>query len=484
MTGRGNTSCMFNHSGRRLRPYLLLLLGLCGDYSTGCAQENDPDPMMQLLQRMVEEDPGRSDSWRLIGRIHRKNDRLPEARDSFLEALRTQPDNVAAHFDLGDLLEEAGEFAEASQHFDQVMSLAPHSSYADKLVDRGIRQAPPGEPPLNDMDSADWDQEAGTNTDVTPVGFEVQTFDGADDLSRRLLQLEAEAPIVPNRTRAYVELGTMYNTNVSLTPISRELTGGESASAQLFLSPDVEWIALRRESWRAGTLGRGYFSFNESNFQSLNLSSFQPGVFAERDFEIGSNQIIGRLDYVYSIDFLDSESFGNRHAVTASVTTILPQSDVIYGYVTTSMSDFANDGINPNVDSLDGVSVTTGISRFFQTDLRLLPRWSLGLDLEHADTTGADFRYNAVTLHGDATVRVLEKVSFIPTAGIGYREYGDFTGPVNRDELTGRIGAKLKWQVREKLSISTVVGYDRFASDNDQFDTQRTQAGLVFTFVH
>jgi len=473
---------MFSRTGVDLRPAILLLFSLyTGSMACG-AEENESDTMMQLLQQMVKEDPGRSDSWRLIGRIHRKNERLPEARASFQKALETQPDNVAAHFDFGDMLKETGELAEANEHYDQVMELAPDSSYAEKLVDRGIRTTPTGKPSRNFAQTAIWSE--GADSEILPTGYEIQTFDGSDDLSRRLLQLETEAPIAPNRTRAYIELGSLYNTNVSLTPISRELTGRESASAQLFLSPDVEWIALRRDSWRAGALGRGYFSWNESEFQSLNLSSFQPGVFAERDFERGDNQLIGRLDYVYSIDFLDSESFGNRHSVTASVTSILPESDVIYGYVTTSISDFANDGLNPDVDSLDGLSITTGISRFFQTDLRLLPRWSLGVDLEHADTRGADFRYSAITLHGDATIPISEKLSFIPAAGIGYREYGDFTGPVNRDEITGRIGAKLKWQVREKLSISAIVGYDRFASDNEQFDTQRTQAGVVLTFLH
>lgn len=446
--------------------------------------------MLQLLQRLVEEDPTRSDSWRLIGRIHQKNGQLTEALAAFSRALETQPDNIAAHFDLAELLTEAGKEASANGHYDMVMKLGPDSSYAAELVERGLRPAVSAATQTEAMpenattNAAYWESIDIPFEEIEQAGFQIQTFDGSDDLLRRLQQLDADAASDFNHLRAFVELGTMYNTNVSLTPISRELTGGKAASAQLFLSPEVEWIAVRHDSWRIGPLARGYFTVNESSFESLNLASFQPGSFIERDFLWGESQLTGRLDYVYSLDFLDAERFADRHAVTASLTNVLPDSDVVYSYLTTSYSDFANDGIDPDVDSLDGISVTAGVSRFFRTDWQYMPTWSLGADFEHADTQGDDYRYTAVTLHGDTTIQLLESVSFIPTFGVGYRDYGDFTGAVNRDELTWRAGARLKWQVRPNLSISAIIGHDRFASDNEQFDTQRTQAGIVATFMH
>ena len=83
--------------------------------------------MLALLQRMVAENPGRADSWRLIGRIHQKQNRIPDAIAAFRRAVELRPDSAAAHSDLGDLMAQTGDHRAASFHFDQVMKLAPSS---------------------------------------------------------------------------------------------------------------------------------------------------------------------------------------------------------------------------------------------------------------------------------------------------------------------------------------------------------------------
>lgn len=446
--------------------------------------------MLAILQRMVQEDPSRADTWRLIGGIHRRQDRVPEALDAFNRALSLQPDNAAAHFDKGELMWQLGKRSNATFHFDRVIELAPASGYAQKLADKGyapaqqvVRNAVVTADAIGQMPNAIGGVIGDGEVGITPAAYEIQTLDGADDLERRLNQLGSDPLTPPSRWQMFVEAGALYNSNVSLTPISRELTGGQAASFQGFVSPDVQWTALDRGLWRSGPLLRGYFTKNEGSFQSLDLASFQPGVFLERDLAWGDNQRIGRVDYVYSLDLLDADKFGERHAITASLTTIFPDADVTYAYITTSLSDFTDDGVTPAVDSLDGTAVTTGISRFFRTSWALIPTWSLGVDGEWANTEGADYRYFAVNLHGDLTYQLTERLSFIPRAGVGYRTYGDFTGPVSRDELTWRASGRLRWQCSERLAISAVAGYDRFASDNANFDTDRTEAGLVLTFL-
>lgn len=462
---------------------LLLLLFSAGTALPQDTQANDTQKMLDLLLELVREDPSRSDSWRMIGRICRQQDKPEKARTALEKALAAQPDNIAAHFDLGHLLVELGESAEADRHFDEVMSLGPESSYADELVEAGIRHRDPGttrsvQPLVTNALFGEADETSGLET----IGYELQTFDGADDLDRQIERLDSDAVSPDDRLRTFVELGALYNTNLSLTPISRGLGRSDGASFQTFFNPSVEWIALCNDTWRGGPLARGYFTLNEGNFDSLNLSSFQPGVFIEHDMQWDSRTVIGRVDYVYGIDLLGGDRFGDRHALTGSLTTILPDADVVYAYLTTSYSDFAQDGTTPSIESLDGPAVTAGMSRFFQTGHRLLTTWSLGADVEWADTRGADFRYAAATLHGDATFQLTETVSLIPRAGIGYRDYPDFTGPIERDELTWRLGSRLRWQFSETMAVSAVVGYDRFASDNPQFDTDRTEAGIVFTW--
>ncbi len=133
------------------------------------------------------------------------------------------------------------------------------------------------------------------------------------------------------------------------------------------------------------------------------------------------------------------------------------------------------------ITSLDGVAISTGIGRFFQTDLDWAPTYTLGIDFESADTDGADLRYRAYHLHGNVTLQLGDRWQLLPSAGIGHRDDYDFTGSVNRDELTWRVGAKLRRQLTEKMAIMLVAGHDRFASDNEDFDLERTQGGVVLS---
>jgi tetratricopeptide (TPR) repeat protein len=466
---------------------------LCRDTATG--QEGNPttsDPMLAMLQRMVAENPRRADTWRLLGRIHRKQNETGDAVFAFKRAIELQPDNIAAHADFAEFLDELGNRRAADFHYDQVMKLGPTSSYAQKLVSRGIRRPPQGLqmqiPSDERIPNTQEPDSKKSDASVTPAAYEIQTFDGALKLERRLNDLELDTEVELSRFRAFIETGALYNSNVTLTPISRELTGDGPASFQGFFSPDVEWIAFQPGPWKIGPLARGYFTLNESNYSSLDLASFQPGAFVERDLDdwspFGSGvDLAGRVEYTYGLDLLAGNEFGRRHSLTSSLTTILPDMDVIYSYLTTSFSDFADDGADPSVDSLDGYALSTGTSRFFSTDWTLLPKHSLGADVEWANTRGADYRYLAISLYGDATLQLTEKLSLIPRAGIGYRHYPDFTGTPNRDEITFRISGKLRWQLNQSAAISAVVGYDRFASENEDFDASRTEAGLVLTFL-
>lgn len=275
----------------------------------------------------------------------------------------------------------------------------------------------------------------------------------------------------------------LYNSNVTLTPISRDLAQGESASFQSFTNPDLDYKIIQKNTLRAGPMFRGYFTLNESNFQDFNLSSYQPGMFVERDFRLGSHESIGRFEYLYSTDFFDGDRIGNRHSATVSLTSIRPDLDAIYTYFTLASSDFTDDGEIPSQSSLDGVTITAGSTRFFQTGWKSLPNHSLGLDFESADTEGDDFRYHSLNLHGSTNWLFFEGWKFSPTWGIGFRDYPDFMGLIDRQEFFWRLHGRVQYTLNEMWAISAVAGHDRFASDNQDFDTERTEGGLVLTFT-
>ncbi|WP_146516607.1 tetratricopeptide repeat protein [Rubripirellula amarantea] len=460
--------------------------------------------MLQLLQQRVEANPGHSEGWRSLGRLQNALGDHQAALASSMRAIELDPFNAAAHFDVGQLLKALGLSDEASVHFNQVHKIAPASSYAEDLRAQGHPSLAPataslGTPLVLKNDSATGNMAADSpysavssatpiarvegEQAVTPVGYQIQSFDGSDDLEQRFLQLESEAEKPLNRLRVFIETGVLYNSNVTLTPVSRELAQSDSGSFQAFASPDLDWKWIRTENSRLGPMFRGYFTANESTFQEFNMASFQPGVFGERDFTWGSSEAIGRLEYIFSNDFFDGEQVDDRHAVTASLTVIRPDLDAIYSYLTIAQANFRDDGVMPSQTSLDGTTITAGTSRFFQTGVDRLPMWSLGVDLESADTDGDDYRYKSVNLHSSTGWNVSERWKFIPTCGIGYRDYADFSGPVSRNEFFWRAHGRLQYAVSDSFVVALVAGHDRFASENDDYDTERTEGGVTLSYT-
>ena len=378
--------------------------------------------MLSMLQQRVTKTPNHSDSWRSLGRLQNTLGDPDAALVSIRRAIELDPYNAAAHFDLGQSLVAAGHGDEAQTHFDRVYEIAPASSYADQLRQQGVENrrsshavmGTPSVPPSKVQSAIGLPARAASFPDasalplpaasaeqsVQPASYSIQSFDGSDNLEQRFDELESEVKEPLNRLRVFFETGVLYNSNITLTPISRELAQSDGASFQAFANPDLDWKWIRTETTRLGPMFRGYFTANEQQFEQFNLASFQPGAFFERDFQLGQNEAIGRLEYIFANDFFDGDQVGGRHSATASLTLIRPDLDAIYGYLTVAQSDFRDDGINPAATSLDGTTVTAGISRFFQTGWDRLPTYSLGIDLESADTEGADYRYHSVNLHG------------------------------------------------------------------------------------
>lgn len=450
----------------------------------GLADEGQ-QAILRMLEKRVAEDPMHADSWRLIGRLHHRAGQHAAAQGAFERALQIDPQNVATHFDFGNHLRDFGNIVQANHHFREVYALAPESGYAQKLAERGtvFSDMPPVLPDAGN--SPDGSPEG--ERDLLQANYQIRSFDSSEEVEQRLGHPELDpAPVVPlaRRLRTYVEFGALYNSNVTLAPISRQLVDADASSAQGFLNPEIEWIWLDNEGTRMGPLARGYFTVNQSNLSDFNLASFQPGAFLERDQLFGREDLTGRVDYVYSLDLFGGDRLGDRHALTTSATSLRPDGDLVHLFWTIGFSQFDEDGAVPAVDSLDGTANTLGMSRFFAWDSAWIPASSLGASVESVDTEGADFRYSGASINGDFTLAFTERLSFIPEASAGYRSYGDFTGAVDRDELVWRVGGRLRWDWTTDMSISAVAGYDRFASDHELFDADRTQAGIVWTYLH
>jgi tetratricopeptide (TPR) repeat protein len=450
-------------------------------------ENSEKDAMLALLESKVASNPEHADSWRLLGRLHRQRGELDEAEECLARAIELDPRNVAAHYNLGELYLDREDPAQAAAHFARVFSLGPGSEYAAQLVAMGIHPPPGTEviPLMPPLESDPFEatvpvtDEEGEGPEQTE--FEIETFDSSDDFSDRLEQLPEE----DERSRFLdlgLDTGVLYNSNVTLTPISRSLANIDAASAQFFANPSLEWTVVEKECGRYGPLARGYFTINEGNHSNFNLSSYQVGAWFEKDLTPGPARRTARLDYTWGQDWFSSDLLGDRHLVTASLLTIVPASHIDYVYASTALSWFADDGAVPGINSFDGTTWSAGAARFFLTGRVCMPTWTLGTDVEYANTEGDDYRYQSARVYSDVMFSLTERISLTPNAAIGFRYYPDFTGAVDRDELTGRLGAKLKYEIFPDASISGVLNYDRFASDNEQFDVDRLTTGIITSF--
>ena len=190
------------------------------------------------------------------------------------------------------------------------------------------------------------------------------------------------------------------------------------------------------------------------------------------------------MEYTYNLDFFGGDRLGDRHTLIGSIMTIHPTSSIDYFYTLVAYSEFSDDGPTPNVDSLDGPTWSAGAARYFLFNNARLPTMTIGMDLESAQTEGTNFSYRSVGGYVDATVVLPYKLTFIPTAAIGYRHFPNVADAVNRDVLTGRLGAKLRRQLGQNTTVSGVVNYDRFVSDNELFDANRFTTGIVFNYTY
>lgn len=440
--------------------------------------------MLDALRRKVQIDPERSESWRSLGRLHRKRGETSDAVFCFGRAVQLDPENAAAQFDFAETLVEQGRHEEAGLHYRMVLDLAPGSSYADD-----VPQAFAALPAAEGVDSAfdpDFLNESSPSNEesVAPASWEIQTFDGAADAERERNRRALPIDFPEKRVRMFVEAGATWDSNVTLTPISRELAASDAAAFKTFLNPEGEWVAYASDGWRSGPLARGYFSVNEGNYSAYDLASFQPGAFVERDGDWFGRNVTTRVDYVYSLDLLGGERFGDRHAVTLSATALREDGDVIYAYATGSYSDFDDDGSDPAADSLDGPAVAVGVTRFFRTGGTRIPTFSLGVDSTIVETDGRDFRYAGASIRGGLTWQIAERWQFTPDVGLGFRDYFDDASAPARQDLVGRMGGKLRWRWTETLSVSAVCNWNRFVSNDADFDSERLEAGVVTTFLY
>lgn len=436
------------------------------------AQSGNPNAkgdVERYLERKLAENPQDSSTWRLLGKLRRQRGDDLQAMNALEISVSIDPRNAATHFDLAELYLEQGDLPKSQQHFRKAIQFAPESDYAKRSRNYlGLEDEPAG------------------SDEIALAGYEVSSFRGSQTPFQRSSPFEKRTQRAFSPTKdffVFVETGALYNSNVALSPISRELAPQDSASAQLFVAPSWEWTAIRHNNLNAGLKTSGYFNLNESNFSAFNLQSYQPGLFVERVIESKYSIFIPRLEYDFTHDEFKGETFGNRHALTISATYLWNDGDSSYLYGTRDYTNFASEGVVPAITSRDGWTETFGASHRLNVCWRHLQSILVGIDYQEAKLDGSDFAYRGVNLFSEVDLPLTTSVDLILKGGWGYRNYFDFAFTPSRNENIWQAGVELKKKIDEHWYVSGVLNYDRFDSGNPLFEAERYQSGIIVTWI-
>lgn len=422
-------------------------------------------PLIGYLQSRIAANPNDASSWRMLGRLYAQSGQNEAALHALERAVSIDPGSAAAHFDFAFVLRSVNQLTDAADHFTRATELAPDSEYAQKAREHLTSLPPPRQ------------------SQVMQAGYEIKQFDGLDQ--REPLELRETPSAQALQPLSFrIEGGALYNTNVALTPTSRGFFTDEAASVQGFLNPDLEYRLVNGDMWRAGPTFVAYLNVNENAFSHLNLQSYQPGLFVERTVPLATTILVPRLQYTFTHDEFAELTFGNRHALTLSATSLWDCGDTTFVYWSGDYTNFADDGSNPVTSSRDGWTNTAGASHTHYMGLRFLSTLTGGTDLQYADTDGTDFAFMGVSLYASAEVPLAETWSATLDGSWGYRDYFRSDLVPSRNEHIWGAGARLRKRFNLHWSLAAVFNYNRFDSANEFFNAQRFLTGLVTTFEY
>ncbi len=331
--------------------------------------------MESKIRARVAANPTSAANWRLLGRVLLHQANLTGAEQAFRQAISLDAASPAAQYDLGRILVDAGRPQEAVYHLQQAVELAPDSDHAaDALTLLQRLRKDPGY--------------------ATLISFDGSWLDAPRANDYSLPEIETATPA--KRLGLSLETGLMFNSNVELAPISRQLSSSELSSFQAYVVPEIQYLLIDQPNWQFGTSFDSYFNLNEKHVDAFNLQHYEPGFFLDRATMWGDTELATRVSYNYSYDLFDGQTFGNRHLLTTSLVAFhqRPIKSVVYWAI--GYTDFRDDGDVPSIDSADGMTNTLGFSRSWEITRRRITQFDLGVDVQWADLSGDDMSYRGV----------------------------------------------------------------------------------------
>ncbi len=438
-------------------PMIVLVLPVLGPL-TGRSAEEPEDVLAAYLEARLRSHPEDATGWRMLGQLRLQRGNHAGAIKALELAVQLDPNRAAAHFDLGRAFLALGRTEDAADHLRRCIQVAPDSTYAAeaRVLSRNL-PAPQNDP------------------SVVPAGFEVNRFE------RPTGGITPPLP-PPGLLNLRLDAGAIYNTNVQLAPISRDLFPQARASPQGFLAPHLEYSLPLGDTWRVGPLFHGYFNVNEGGLGAFDLQHYQPGLFVARVFSNEAAELVPRLQYDFSYDAFAGTPFGTRHALTPSLTTRWSSGQESVLFWTLDYTRFNDEGVFPPNTSRNGWTNTVGLSHVLYPDLTWVRLLRGGVEGQLADLVGRDFRYLGFYAYGEVQFPFLLESLLGLKVGAGYRDFFEWSIVPSRNEAVWQAGLEIRKDFTGHWSAKAIFSYDRFASPNPLFDANRYFAGIVVTY--
>ncbi|QDT52809.1 Tetratricopeptide repeat protein [Caulifigura coniformis] len=424
-----------------------------------------PNPLEKDLEVRVGKSPKDGAAWRMLGRLRMQRGDWEGAMEALERAVTLDQLSAAAFFDYGQAASHLGHHAAARAALQRVQSIAPESEYASQ-AESLIEELPA--------------EDGG----VQQASYELRTFDGSNLRPLIAPEITDEEPGWDDALDVRLDLNAQYNSNVTLAPSSRELSGRQRGSAQGMGSMSLRWAAIDSDVLRLGPSFETDFTLNERNLDQYDLQSYRPGLWAESLFDTGPVMVKPRVAYIFDYDEFGGKRFGERHSLAFSASALWTPVQTTTWYYSIDNNNIAEDGVDPSQTSQDGWSNTLGaVHDFVNRDL-FWRSFRIGSDFQNVNTDGDIYRFYASSIYSQSIIVLTPGLNLKLRGGYAYRNYPDFPESPSRNTHVLRAGAELRKYFDDGLSAALYSNYDRFASRNDHFDSERFINGAMMSWEY
>jgi hypothetical protein len=424
-----------------------------------------PNPLETQLEGKLKKTPKDASTWRMLGRLRMQRGDWEGAMQALEHAVTLDQLSAAAFFDYGQAASHLGHKDAARAALARVQSIAPQSEYATDA--RTL---------MEELENQDGGVQQAT--------YELRTFDGENLRPLIAPEITDKDPTWADVIDVRLDLGAQYNNNVTLAPSSRELSGNQRASAQGMGALSLRWAAINNDVIRMGPSFDTDFTLNERNLDRFDLQSYRPGAWLESTFDTGPVVMKPRIAYIFDYDEFGGKKYGERHSVSLSTAALWTPSQMTTWYYSIDNNDIVNDGVNPSQTSQDGWSNTIGAVHDFINRDWFVRNFRIGTDFQNVNTDGDIYRYYASSIYSQSIIVLTPGLNLKLRGGYAHRNYPDFPDTPSRNTNVFRAGAELRKYFDDGLSAAIYSNYDRFASRNERFDSERFINGAMLSWEY